>query len=218
MTSTSNAKNAPCDQPKKTGSISQVIGLFAGPIAFVVVRYAFWPEGIQPEANGVLASTAWIAIWWVTEAIPIAATALLPIVLFPMTDAVSLSATTAQYGHRYIFLYVGGFLLAIAIEKWGLHRRIALVVIRQIGTNVSRIILGFMIATAALSMWISNTATSVMMLPIALAIISQLRNLSCNVVTREIDDETFGKALMLSIAYSASIGGMATLIGTPPNL
>jgi sodium-dependent dicarboxylate transporter 2/3/5 len=187
----------------------------AGPAAFALILWLVHPDGLSDPARAVLAATAWIAIWWVTEAIPIAATALLPIVLFPLTGAVTLQATTAQYGHRYIFLYIGGFLLAIAIEKWGLHRRIALNIIKLIGTDVTRIILGFMVATAALSMWISNTATSVMMLPIGMAIIAQLRD---NPRTDVDENAVFGKALMLAIAYSASIGGMATLIGTPPNL
>ncbi|MFT5105325.1 MAG: sodium-dependent dicarboxylate transporter 2/3/5, partial [Verrucomicrobiales bacterium] len=187
----------------------------AGPLAFVAILVLVHPEGLSPAGRAVLASTAWIAIWWVTEAIPIAATALLPIVLFPLTGAVELAPTTAQYGHRYIFLYIGGFLLAIGIEKWGLHQRIALNIIRLIGTHVTSIILGFMVATAAMSMWISNTATTVMMLPIGMAIVTQLRN---NPNTDAKENAIFGRALMLAIAYSASIGGMATLIGTPPNL
>jgi sodium-dependent dicarboxylate transporter 2/3/5 len=193
----------------------KLIPRLAGPIAFALILIFVHPEGLSREANAVLASTAWIAIWWVGEAIPIAATALLPIVLFPLTGALSVKAATAPYAHYLIYLYIGGFLIAIAIEKWGLHRRIALNIIRLIGTNVTSIILGFMVATAALSMWISNTATTVMMLPIGMAIIGQLRN---NPNTDRDENDIFGKALMLAIAYSASIGGMATLIGTPPNL
>jgi sodium-dependent dicarboxylate transporter 2/3/5 len=135
--------------------------------------------------------------------------------LFPITGAMELSTTTAAFGHKYVFLYIGGFTLAIAIEKWNLHKRIALTVINFIGTSVSKIILGFMVATAFLSMWISNTATTVMMLPIGMAIIIQLKD---NPDTKADENEVFGKALMLAIAYSASIGGIATLIGTPPNL
>ncbi|MCL4147523.1 UNVERIFIED_CONTAM: hypothetical protein GTU68_005841 [Idotea baltica] len=191
------------------------IGLFVGPIAFLIILLFFHPEGLNSEANAVLATAVWIAIWWITEAIPIAATALLPIILFPITGGLGTQATTSSYGHRFIFLYIGGFLLAIAIEKWNLHKRIALNIIHFIGTNVTSIILGFMIATAFLSMWISNTATAVMMLPIGMAIIAQLRD---NPQTIENENLVFGKALMLAIAYSASIGGMATLIGTPPNL
>jgi len=162
-----------------------------------------------------LAATAWIAVWWITEAVPIAITALLPLVLFPLSGGLDLPTTSASFGHKYIFLYMGGFIIAIAIEKWNLHKRIALNIINIIGSDVRMIILGFMVATAFLSMWISNTATSVMMLPIGVAIIKQLQD---NPNTVEDENRLFGKALMLAIAYSASIGGMATLIGTPPNL
>ncbi len=194
---------------------SKIIGLFSGPIAFILCLLFFHPIGLSVQANAVLATTLWIAIWWITEAIPIEVTALLPIILFPLTGALGLSDTTAAFGHKYVFLYFGGFVIAITIERWNLHKRIALNIINFIGTNVTNIILGFMIATAAMSMWISNTATSVMMLPIGMAIISQLRD---NPDTIEDENLIFGKALMLAIAYSASIGGMATLIGTPPNL
>ena len=193
----------------------KILGRFLGPALFLLVWTCFRPAGLSDDARAILASTVWIAVWWITEAIPISATALLPIILFPMTGAVTIQSTTAQYGHRYIFLYIGGFLIAIGIEKWNLHRRIALNIIRLIGTNETSIILGFMIATAALSMWISNTATSVMMLPIGMAIVAQLRD---HPDSNKQHAASFGKALMLSIAYSASIGGMATLIGTPPNL
>jgi len=191
------------------------IGLLLGPILFILIRLFFKPDGLSPEANGILASTLWIAVWWITEAIPIAATALLPIVLFPLTGSLDIASTTGSFGHKYVFLYMGGFIIAISIEKWHLHKRIALNIINLIGSNVKKIILGFMVATAFLSMWISNTATSVMMLPIGIAIIKQLKD---NPKTIEDENLIFGKALMLAIAYSASIGGIATLIGTPPNL
>jgi sodium-dependent dicarboxylate transporter 2/3/5 len=191
------------------------MGLFLGPIFYILVRLFFEPKGLSDEANGVLASTVWIAVWWITEAIPIAATALLPIVLFPLSGSLDITSTTSSFGHKYVFLYLGGFIIAIAIEKWNLHKRIALNIINIIGTNVKKIILGFMVATAFLSMWISNTATSVMMLPIGIAIIKQLKD---NPETDKDENLIFGKALMLAIAYSASIGGIATLIGTPPNL
>ncbi len=200
---------------KKNLLSSSNVGLILGPLLFLWILTSFHPRGLSDEANAVLASAVWIAIWWITEAIPISVTALLPIVLFPLSGGLDLSSTTSAFGHKYIFLYIGGFIIAIAIEKWGLHRRIALQIIRLIGSNITRIILGFMVATAFMSMWISNTATSVMMLPIGMDIISQLRD---NPDTHENENITFGKALMLSIAYSASIGGMATLIGTPPNL
>tara|TARA_B110000027_G_scaffold23327_1_gene25227 strand:- start:147 stop:1586 length:1440 start_codon:yes stop_codon:yes gene_type:complete len=193
----------------------QNIGLFLGPIMFIIILIFFHPEGLNKPANAVLASATWVAIWWITEALHIAITALLPIILFPLSGGLELKATTASYGHKYIFLFFGGFVLALAIEKWNLHKRIALTIIRIVGTNVVHIILGFMIATAFLSMWISNTATAVMILPIGIAVVLQLKD---NPDTIEDENQIFAKALMLAIAYSASIGGMATLIGTPPNL
>ncbi|MEP6262254.1 MAG: SLC13 family permease [Gillisia sp.] len=189
--------------------------LILGPLLFILLQLTGHPETMPESAWDVLCVTIWMALWWVTEVVPISVTALLPIILFPLTGALDLETTTAAFGHKYVFLYLGGFLLAIAIEKWNLHRRIALSIINLIGTNISSIILGFMAATAFLSMWISNTATSVMMLPIGIAIVHQLQD---NPATQENENLVFGKALMLAIAYSASIGGIATLIGTPPNL
>ncbi|MBB4077591.1 sodium-dependent dicarboxylate transporter 2/3/5 [Lewinella aquimaris] len=191
------------------------VGLLLGPLLFTLIQLFFHPAGLSAGGTALLAATAWMSTWWITEAVPIAVTALLPIILFPLTGGMELEPTTAAYGHRYVFLFLGGFLIAMAIEKWNLHRRIALGIIALIGTNVRMIILGAMTATALLSMWISNTATSVMMLPIATAIVAQLRDDS----STEIDEnDQFGKAFMLAVAYSASIGGMASLIGTPVNL
>ena len=192
-----------------------ILGLILGPILFLVIMIFVDAEGLSFEAKCILASTAWMAIWWVTECVPISVTALLPIVLFPLTGGMDLATTTAAYGHKLVFLFVGGFLIALAIEKWHLHKRLALNIIRFTGSNKSRVILGFMLATAFLSMWISNTATSIMILPVGLAIISQLKD---DPKTVENENEVFGKSLMIAIAYSASIGGMATLIGTPPNM
>lgn len=191
------------------------IGLFLGPLLFMIIYFMMDIDGLSDSGKAVLASAVWIAVWWITEALDIAVTALLPIILFPISGGLSLSDTTVSYGHPYIFLFLGGFILAIAIEKWNLHRRIALQIIKVVGTDVSTIILGFMIATAFLSMWISNTACAVMILPVGIAIVKQLKD---NPATIANENEIFAKALMLSIAYSASIGGMATLIGTPPNL
>lgn len=196
-------------------STTKRIGFILGPLLFILVRLFFKPEGLSDEANAILASTLWIAAWWITEAIPIAVTALLPIILFPLTGGLDLNTTTSAFGHKFVFLYMGGFIIAIAIEKWNLHKRIALNIIQFIGTDVKKILLGVMVATAFLSMWISNTATAVMMLPIGIAIIHQLKD---NPSTNEDENLVFGKAMMLAIAYSASIGGIATLIGTPPNL
>ncbi|WP_010230898.1 SLC13 family permease [Gillisia marina] len=193
----------------------KLVFILLGPLLFFALQFLDTPANMPEKAYDMLCIALWIALWWVTEAVPISITALLPFVLFPLTGALDLSTTTASYGHKYIFLYMGGFLIAIAIEKWSLHRRMALSIIQLIGTNIYNIILGFMVATAFLSMWISNTATSVMMLPIGMSIVSQLKD---NPSTKENETMIFGKALMLGIAYSASIGGMATLIGTPPNL
>jgi len=193
----------------------QSIGLVLGPLLFFLFLFVIQPDGLSTEGRAILASAAWVATWWITGAIPIEVTALLPLILFPLSGGLALKPTAAAFGHKFIFLFLGGFILALAIEKWNLHKRIALTIIRFIGVNLNGILLGFMLATAFLSMWISNTATSVMMLPIGMAIIAQMKD---NPITSDNENVEFGKALMLAIAYSASIGGMATLIGTPPNL
>ncbi|WP_057938604.1 SLC13 family permease [Algoriphagus resistens] len=195
----------------KTDFTRVILGL-SGPITFAIIQCLPAPVGLENDAQAVLAITAWMAVWWVTEAVPLAVTSLLPILLFPLLHVMKLDQAVQAYSHKYIFLYMGGFMLAIAIERWNLHKRMALMIISGIGTNISSIILGFMLATAILSMWISNTATSVMMLPIGMAIVQQFNQEKSNTGL------AFGKALMLAIAYSASIGGFATLIGTPPNL
>ncbi len=205
----------------RKGSPRRRIGLFLGPLTFVILYLMPAPAGLNPDAQAVLAVSTWIAVWWITEAIPIAATALLPVILFPVTGVMTTQATTAPYASHLVFLFMGGFIIALAMEKWNLHRRIALTVIQALGQTPKRIILGFMLATAVLSMWISNTATAMMMTPIGLAVIKQVGdlvsdsdNLKEAVATGEFQ---FGTALMLGIAYSASIGGVATIIGTPPN-
>lgn len=188
------------------------IGFWAGPLCFLSIYFFVLPRGMPPDAIAVVAITSWIAIWWITEAIPLPATSLLPIILFPLLGVLNIGATTASYGDPIVFLYIGGFLIAIAIEKTGLHRRIGLNIIRRMGTKLSMIILGFMISTAFISMWISNTATAIMMLPIGLAIVVATGT------GEEKHQRHFRKALMLAIAYAASIGGLGTIIGTPPNL
>ncbi|TFJ94299.1 SLC13 family permease [Lentibacillus salicampi] len=204
---------------KRSYTPAQLIGLFSGPILFILTLLFFQPEGLSDAGQAVLASTLWVAIWWMTEAIPIPAASLLPIILFPLTGGLDIGPTTSSYGDDTIFLFMGGFMIALAMEKWNLHRRIALTIISIIGTNTERIILGFMVATGFLSMWISNTATAMMMVPIGLAIIYQVsEQLKDNdSVDTSKENFGFGKALMLAIAYSASVGGISTLIGTPPN-
>ncbi|MBD8034259.1 MULTISPECIES: SLC13 family permease [Solibacillus] len=200
---------------------AQTVGLILGPVFFILTLMFFNPEGLTPEAKGILASTIWIATWWITEAIPIPATSLLPLVLFPLTNSLDIKVTSSSYGDETIFLFMGGFMIALAMEKWNLHKRIAISIISMVGTNMDRIVLGFMIATGFLSMWISNSATAMMMIPIGLAIINQVADGLKNDPNIDIDTSpqrfAFGKALMLGIAYSASLGGIATLIGTPPN-
>ncbi|WP_078592782.1 SLC13 family permease [Evansella clarkii] len=215
----SSAGNDNGDGNKRSYKTPQLIGLFLGPLLFILTLMFFTPEGLTPEGRAILASTLWIAVWWITEAIPIPATSLLPVILFPLTGGLNIGETTSAYGSDTIFLFMGGFMIALAMEKWNLHKRIALTIISVIGTNTERIILGFMVATGFLSMWISNTATAMMMVPIALAIVYQISEALKDDPSVDTSKENFGfgKAMMLSIAYAASIGGVATLIGTPPN-
>ena len=199
----------------------QNLGLVLGPILFVSMLLMPLPAGMSPDALKVAAVASLMAIWWVSEAAPIAATALLPIVLFPLLGVMSTAATTSAYANHLIYLFMGGFLIAVTMQKWNLHRRIAMHTLRAVGVSPNRIILGFMLATALLSMWISNTATAMMMLPIGMAVIGQVELLQSPEQSSSRDEvklkSNFGICLMLSIAYSASIGGVATLIGTPPN-
>lgn len=190
------------------------IGFFLGPLVFLLLLL-FDYQDLSAEGKVVMAGTAWIAIWWITEPIPIAATSLLPVVIFPVGGALDIKTATTTYYSPLIMLFMGGFIIALAMERWNLHQRIALTIIKIIGTNSRKIILGFMISTLFLSMWISNTATALMMLPIAVAIAQKLMDLGAKGESEKL--EKFRKALMLSIAYAASIGGMATLIGTPTN-
>ena len=197
----------------KTGSNIQLLGLILGPLlALVILIFCnFDPE--NPLVTRTAAIAILMAVWWITEAIPIAATALIPVVLFPIMGIMTGKKVAPIYFNNVIFLFIGGFIIALAMQKWQLHRRIAIKIIMLIGTSPKKIILGFMVATAFLSMWISNTATTMMMVPIALAVISRLEN-----VSEDVKISKFSLGLLIGIAYSASIGGIATLIGTPPNL
>jgi len=172
------------------------------------------PEGLTPEGQRAAAVAALMATWWMSEAVPIAVTALIPLALYPLLSVMNMKNTAAPYANPNIFLFMGGFMIAMAMQKWGLHRRLGLYVIAWVGGGARRMLLGFMIATALLSMWVSNTATTVMMLPIAMAVVEQFNLDTANSSGRL----NFGAALMLGIAYSASVGGVATLIGTPPNV
>lgn len=187
------------------------IGLVTGLIVFGALLAAPTPEGMTPEGRKAAAVGALMAILWITEALPIAATSLLPIALYPLLNVLSGPDVTKAYGDSNIFLFAGGFFIAMAMQKWNLHERIALSIISRTGTNPSRLVLGFMIGTGFVSMWMSNTATVVMMLPIAIAIVDQMEKRNYPGASN------FATALLLSIAYAASIGGMGTPIGTPPN-
>ncbi len=196
---------------KKTPAATAAAALLA---CLALVSFAApYTAGMSQAARATLASTVLMAAWWVTLAVPIAATSLLPLVLFPVLGVGTSSETAAAYANNNIFLFLGGFILALGIQRWGLHRRIALQIVRLIGSNPSRMVLGFMVATAFLSMWISNTATALMMLPIALAVISSMREVGGG---QRLGG--FAPALLLGVAYSASLGGLATPIGTPPNI
>lgn len=203
-------------------TMRQKIGLVLGPVLFLVMLFMPTPSGMEPLAQKMAAVACLMATWWMTEAIPIPATSLIPIALFPLMGIMHTKQAAAPYASHLIFLFMGGFIIALAMQRWNLHRRIAMNIVRVVGFSPGRLIFGFMAATAVLSAFVSNTATTVMMMPIGLAIIT-------HVVTegrKEGLDKTidfspekfaFGLNLMLGIAYAASIGGVATLIGTPPN-
>ncbi len=191
------------------------IGFFAGPAVFIIMLLIEPPQDLEPQAWYVAGVAAFMAIWWVTEAIPIPATALLPIILFPVLDVSTVGQATGPFANPLIYLFMGGFIIALALERTNLHRRIALNIVVLVGTKPSSIVIGFMIAAAFLSMWVSNTATAMMMLPIALSIIGLVESQKS---MDEGDLQTnFGLVMLLCLAYACNIGGIGTLIGTPPN-
>ncbi len=221
---------------RATGTTWMLRGL--GVALAVVVWLLLGSADLSSDARVVAAVATLMAVWWITEALPLPATSLLPIVLFPVLTAIDVDAATAPYANSIVFLFLGGFLIAIAMQKWNLHRRIALLTLRRVGTHPRRIILGMMIATAFLSMWVSNTATTLMMLPIAMSVLTLVIENSHHgatdaeaeamsehirtggAVSDVVDDRDvrlFGVALLLAIAWSASIGGLGTLLGSPPN-
>ncbi|WP_343487885.1 DASS family sodium-coupled anion symporter [Allomuricauda sp. d1] len=193
--------------------LSKKLGLILGPIIFLIcINLPF--EMVSEKGDAVIAVALWMLFWWITEAVSISVTALLPLLLFPLLKILPMDEVGANYGSPIIFLFFGGFVLALALEKVNLHRRIALNIIRLTGTTPDKVVLGFMIATASLSMWISNTASTVVMLPIALSVIGLLIN-DKDGFTK--NDRNFALSVMLGIAFSANAGGIATVIGTPPN-
>lgn len=192
--------------------LRNMLRLLSGPVLFLLVQLIS-SSSLSTDEMKIISIACWMLAWWVTEAVPIAVTALLPLVLFPMTGLLSIEQTSTSFGSKYIFLFMGGFLIALAMEKWNLHRRMALHIVAFMGSSANRIVLGFMVATAFLSMWISNTATTLMMLPIALSVIQLLREK----IQDPIMANRFALVLLLSVAYAANCGGIATLVGTPPN-
>ena len=186
------------------------IGLLLGPAAFALLLMLPAPAGLAPAAWRVAAVGALMGIWWVSEAVPLAVTALLPVVLFPLLGVRGVEEAAGPYADPVVFLFMGGFMLALAMQRWGLHRRIALTIIRAMGTRPAGLVGGFMAATAFISMWVNNTATVLMMLPIGLSVVELVER--C-----EADEPRFPPALLLGIVYAAAIGGLGTLIGTPPN-
>ncbi|MEC8918407.1 MAG: DASS family sodium-coupled anion symporter [Pseudomonadota bacterium] len=199
------------DQAPSAPSIAARIGLILGPIWVIVTQVMPAPAGMEPAAWHCVGLALLLATWWATEAIPIPATSLLPIPLAPALGIADLKSTAASYANPTIFLFLGGFLLGIAMQRWNLHRRIALRILNVVGQKPKQQIAGFMLATGFISMWVSNTATAIMMLPIGMSVVSLFANADSGEVKR------YATALLLAIAYSASIGGIATLIGTPPN-
>jgi sodium-dependent dicarboxylate transporter 2/3/5 len=206
----------------------QRIGLFAGPALAALTawllpeRYADAAGNVvelSRAAHGTLALMVWMAVWWLTEAIEIYATALLPIAVLPLLGAAPIADATRPYAHKLIFLFLGGFVLALAMQRWGLDRRITLLTLRGVGTRPSQMVAGIMLATAFLSMFVSNTATAVMMLPIALSMIDLVGSRAGRPASSPGDrsERNFPLCLMLGIAYAATLGGIATKIGTPPN-
>jgi sodium-dependent dicarboxylate transporter 2/3/5 len=193
---------------------SKSFGLILGPVLFILITRLNFIESLNHDAWNVLGVAAWMVTWWVTEATPMAIAALLPIISFPALGIFTLEEATAPYANPVIFLFMGGFFIALGLEEHGLHKRLALNLVRITGTSANGIILGFMLATGFLSMWISNTAATIMMLPLATTVI--------DLISRKVENKKglalFSLSVMLGIAYSANIGGISTIIGTPPNV
>lgn len=207
------------EHPRPDSTTIKQVGFIAGPFLFTLLLISIDPGFISPGAYKVIAVAAWMITWWITEAVPVPITALLPLITFPFLGVMKMSEAAAPYANPIIFLFMGGFMIALGLEKHRLHERIALNLIRITGTSGNGIILGFLMATGFISMWISNTATAMMMLPIAVSVINLLSTERRNNPEETTPGErNFGIGLMLIIAYAANIGGIATIIGTPPNV
>jgi sodium-dependent dicarboxylate transporter 2/3/5 len=204
------------DLPQERSTVKQ-IGLWLGPAFFLLMFLAAGLQETMPRDAWLVAGVGlWMATWWSTEAIPVAATAFIPLVSFPLLQVMSVKAVAQSYAHPTIFLFMGAFVLALAVEKWSLHRRIALTVLSRTGTDGRKLILGFMVAAALLSMWMTNTSTAMMLLPIAASVAAMVAEKAVGVSVEE--KRQFQVALLLALAYATTIGGMSTIIGTPPNV
>lgn len=196
-----------------TFPLSKKIGFLAGPLLCILVLLLPF-DIVNPAIDRVIAIAIWMIVWWITEAVSISVTALIPLALFPLLGIGDIKSVASNYANPIVYLFFGGFVIALALEKVQLHKRIALSILKITGTKANGIVLGFMIATALMSMWISNTASTVVMLPIAVSVIQLLMN-DADGFTK--NDKNFALSIMLGIAFAANIGGMSTLIGTPPN-
>ncbi|MBK7966086.1 MAG: anion permease [Bacteroidetes bacterium] len=185
-----------------------------GPLLFILCCFFPSPLADSPMMMVMSGITGWVALWWLTEAVHIAVTAFIPFILLPSSGIVDIKEVSAQYMDPILFLFIGGFLLAFSIEKWGLHRRLALGILSSTGHNASRVLFGIMLSGFLMSMWISNTATVMMLLTAVLAVIQQLKKH----IPVEENHRKLSSALLIGLAYSASIGGLATLVGTPTNM
>jgi sodium-dependent dicarboxylate transporter 2/3/5 len=213
LITTPNAAEPGFNRPPET---YQRVGRVLGPAVFALMLLAEpWQQVMDPAAWHVAAVGLWMAIWWATEAIPVAATAFLPLVVFEPLGIAKIGAAASHYANPIIYLFLGGFVMALALERWNLHRRIALAILERTGTDGRRLVGGFMLVCALLSMWMTNTSTTMMLLPIVLSVVGVIRDNVPDLTDRNRAD--FEVAMLIGLAYAASIGGLATLVGTPPN-
>lgn len=197
-------------------ALYQKIGLIIGPSLFVLMMVgSFWQTTMDPLAWRTAAVALWMAVWWSTEAVPVPATAFLPVIAFPMLGVTSAKAAASPYANPIIYLFLGAFILALAVERWQLHKRVALWILTHTGSDGKKLILGFMSVAALLSMWMTNTSTTMMLMPIALSVVTVIIDNAKGLSAQE--KLAFQTAMLLGLAYAATIGGMATLVGTPPN-
>lgn len=199
----------------KNPDIHQRIGLFLGPFMAVGMTFMDIPEGMSAVAFKVAIMGILMAIWWATEAVPIAVTAMLPLVLFPLFGVSSIQDAATPFANKVIYLFLGGFIVAFAMQRWNLHKRIALTILQYVGGDGKSLVAGFMFVSAALSMWVMNTSTTMMLLPIAISVITVINSTNKHISDRESED--FQYSILLGIAYASTIGGMSTLVGTAPN-